>query len=65
VRPRAPGDTFTAAADSGAALRDEAGAVIGLLWGADARGYGLACPIAPVLRLLHVRLAGVEFTGAQ
>lgn len=64
VRPVAPGDSFTGDGDSGAVLRNADGAVVGLLWGADARGYGLACPIAPVLSVLHVCLARVEPTGA-
>lgn len=62
VRPLIPADTFTADGDSGAALQDQEGHVVGLLWGADARGYGLACPIAPVLRVLHVSLARFQST---
>ena len=65
VRPCTPGEVFTARGDSGAVLRNEDGAVVGLLWGADARGYGLACPIAPVLRVLHVGLARFEPTGVS
>ncbi len=56
VEPLEPGERFTGVGDSGAALCDESGAVLGLLWGADARGYGLVCPIAPVLHVLHIRL---------
>jgi hypothetical protein len=65
VRPLRPGETFTANGDSGAVLRNHDGVVVGLLWGADARGYGLACPIAPVLRILHVCLARLESTGVS
>jgi len=65
VRPLAPGDTFTADGDSGAALLNGNGFVVGLLWGADARGYGLACPIAPVLRVLHVRLVRFQPEGGS
>jgi hypothetical protein len=65
VRPLVHADTFTADGDSGAALQDREGHVVGLLWGADARGYGLACPIAPVLRVLHVCLARFQPTRAS
>lgn len=65
VRPLARGGEFMANGDSGAALRNRDGLVVGLLWGADARGYGLACPIAPVLRVLHVRLARFQLTGVS
>ncbi|MCP3994237.1 MAG: hypothetical protein GY722_04105 [bacterium] len=57
VRPVVPGGMFSTDGDSGAVLRDVDGAVVGLLWGVDARGFGLACPIAPVLWILHLRLA--------
>lgn len=57
ARPVVPGDIFSASGDSGAVLRSADGAVIGLLWGVDARGFGLACPIAPVLWVLHLYLA--------
>lgn len=65
VRPLAPADAFTADGDSGAALQNQEGHVVGLLWGADALGYGLACPIAPVLHVLHVCLARFQPTGAS
>jgi len=64
VEPRVPGARFTGVGDSGAALCDETGAVRGLLWGADPRGYGLACPIAPVLYVLHIRLVRLVQEGA-
>lgn len=60
VRPRAAGDVFSADGDSGAVLRNADGAVVGLLWGVDARGFGLACPIAPVLWVLQLRLVQFE-----
>ena len=47
---------FTGPGDSGAALRDARGAVAGILWGVNARGESVACPIAPVLHLLQLRL---------
>jgi len=34
-------------------LRGPSGAIVGLAWGVNARGDTLACPIAPVLQLLH------------
>ena len=65
VRPSVPGSPFTADGDSGAVLRNRDGSIVGLLWGADPRGYGLACPIDPVLRVLHVCLARLEPAGAS
>lgn len=55
VRSATRGRPFSSAGDSGAALRDGSGAIVGLLWGATASGDGIACPIAPVLWVLHVR----------
>lgn len=55
VRSATRGQLFSAAGDSGAALRDGSGAIVGLLWGATAGGEGIACPVAPVLWVLHVR----------
>jgi hypothetical protein len=52
VRSRTSGG-FTADGDSGAALRDERGALVGLLWGVTPSGDGVACPIAPVLYVLN------------
>lgn len=65
VRPLTPGNAFTAEGDSGAALRNEDGAVVGLVWGVSASGDALACPIAPVLWLLNIRLARVVSSGAN
>lgn len=59
VRSAARGSPFSAEGDSGAVLRNECGAVVGLLWGANTRGDGIACPIAPVLYVLNIRLARV------
>ena len=67
--PRAPridpARPFNTAGDSGAALRNERGAVVGLVWGRSADGGALACPIAPVLRVLHVQLARMIESGAR
>jgi len=57
VRSSADRRPFSAAGDSGAALRDSGGAVLGLLWGVTPRGDGVACPIAAVLHVLHLRVA--------
>lgn len=50
------GSPFSAEGDSGAAVRDEQGRVIGLLWGANHRGQSVACPIAPILDVLRLEL---------
>lgn len=61
VDSRDPGLNFSAPGDSGAALLDEHGRILGLLWGSNASGQGVACPIAPVLDYLAVTL----FAAAQ
>ena len=60
IRGLEPGERFSAEGDSGAALCDAHGAVVGLLWGVTPRGDALVCPIAPVLYLLQLSLARVE-----
>jgi endonuclease G len=65
VRAENPAAPFSAAGDSGAALRNEDGAVIGLIWGRSTNGGALACPIAPVLWVLHVQLARVAESGTR
>lgn len=60
IRSLVPGRAFNLPGDSGAALRNEAGAVIGLVWGFSASGDALACPIAPVLWVLNIELAGLQ-----
>ena len=57
VGTRTPGRPFSQPGDSGAILRNEQGAAIGLLWGYSASGDALACPIAPVLWVLDIELA--------
>jgi len=47
---------FSAPGDSGAAVVDGEGRLVGLLWGCNGHGAGLACPIAPVLACLEVAL---------
>jgi hypothetical protein len=56
VRSLTPSRAFSSEGDSGAVLRNVHGAVVGLLWGANTRGDGVACPIAPVLYVLNIRL---------
>jgi len=48
---------FSAEGDSGAVLRDQAGRLVGLLWGVNARGESIASPIAPVLWVLGIHPA--------
>lgn len=57
VRSLTPGRVFSAEGDSGAVLRNGRGAIAGLLWGTNSQGDGIACPITPVLWVLHIRLA--------
>jgi len=55
VDPANPAVDFSAPGDSGAALLDGAGRMVGLVWGATRDGQGIACPIAPVLEYLRRR----------
>jgi hypothetical protein len=48
---------FSAPGDSGAAVLDERRRIVGLLWGSNANGQGIACPIDPVLECLGVTLS--------
>lgn len=65
VRSSVRGQPFTRGGDSGAALRNAHGMIVGLLWGTTPRGDGIACPIAPVLDILHVRAADVQPVGVS
>lgn len=57
IRPDGDDDEcFSGAGDSGAAVIDEDGGVVGLLWGSNAAGEGIACPLRPVLDHLDVEL---------
>jgi len=58
VDSRTVGMNFAAPGDSGAPLVDERGRIVGMLWGSNANGQGIACPIAPVLNCLRVSLGG-------
>jgi hypothetical protein len=56
VRPIHPRSVFCAEGDSGAALTNGEHQMVGLLWGTNSRGEGVACHIGPVLRTLHICL---------
>lgn len=45
---------FSGPGDSGALLLDDRGRMLGLLWGSNTGGQGIACPIMPVLDCLGV-----------
>jgi hypothetical protein len=51
---------FSRLGDSGAVIRDESGCVVGLLWGSNARGEGVACHIGPVASELGIRFGTTE-----
>jgi hypothetical protein len=53
---RAGSGPFCAEGDSGALLVNERGRAVGLLWGVNSRGEGVACPIAPVLYAMNITL---------
>lgn len=45
---------FSAAGDSGAVIFNKDNQAVGLLWGTNCWGEGVACPIAPVLSVLNI-----------
>ena len=49
-------EAFSRMGDSGAVIRDGASCVVGLLWGSNSRGEGIACHIGPVVSELGIRL---------
>lgn len=55
IRGLVPNRHFSGAGDSGAVVRDEADAIIGLIWGVNGAGDTIVCPIAPILWGLHCR----------
>ena len=63
VRAAARGRRFSAEGDSGSALRDSDGRIVGLIWGVTPGGESLACPIEPVLDVLHVTPALLWASG--
>ncbi len=48
------GLAFSAGGDSGAIIFNRDNKAVGLLWGTNCRGEGVACPIAPVLSVLNI-----------
>ena len=60
VRSATRAGAFCVPGDSGAAVRNDRGEIVGVLCGVTAGGDGIACPIAPVLDVLHLRIARVD-----
>ena len=56
VDSRDPELNFSGQGDSGSALLNAEGCIVGLVWGASMHGQGIACPIEPVLDCLSVSL---------
>jgi len=56
IRGSDPDLGFSVDGDSGAAVLDDQGRVLGVLWGSNALGDGVAAPIAPILDHLQVTL---------
>jgi hypothetical protein len=56
IRPTEGYSAFSAEGDSGALIIDDANQVVGLLWGTNCRGEGVACHIAPVLLAMNIKL---------
>jgi len=56
VRSINPEAVFCAEGDSGSIIVNAMGKAVGLLWGANGRGEGVACPIAAVLSALDITL---------
>lgn len=51
---------FAAEGDSGSLIVTESNKAVGLLWGANTRGEGVACPIAPVLYAMNITLTAAR-----
>jgi hypothetical protein len=47
---------FAAEGDSGSIIVSDSKKALGLLWGTNTRGEGVACPIAPVLHAMNITL---------
>lgn len=56
IRSLEHGQPFAAEGDSGALVVNENGQAVGLLWGVNSQGSGLASPIAAVLQAMHITL---------
>ena len=57
IRPREGHCAFSAEGDSGSIVVDCSNRAVGLLWGTNVRGEGVASPIAPVLYAMNIALA--------
>jgi hypothetical protein len=55
IRSTTRASRFSTEGDSGAVVRNARGAIVGLLWGTSVGGDAVACHIAPVLHVLHLR----------
>jgi hypothetical protein len=60
VRPMVAGEPFSVEGDSGAVLRDQDGAAVGLVWGATPAGETIASPLGPVLDVLGIDLVRLQ-----
>jgi len=60
ISPLTPGTPFSVPGDSGALLLNEEDNVIGLLWGCNAKGEGIACHILPVLEALQIKIEEIK-----
>jgi hypothetical protein len=54
IRPTSRFERFAQDGDSGSVICDDDGRALGLLWGSDDAGEGVACPMGPVLQELNV-----------
>jgi hypothetical protein len=54
ICPIKPSSRFAGDGDSGSLVWDQAGRVVGLLWGADGSGQGIASPIGPISEELGI-----------
>lgn len=50
-------EAFAAEGDSGSIIVSDSQKAVGLLWGTNTRGEGVACPIAPVIHALNITLS--------
>jgi len=55
IKPLNSASKFSLPGDSGAVVLDEQNRIVGLLWGSNASGEGIACHIGPVIQELGLR----------
>lgn len=65
ISPQEPYPAFSREGDSGSVLLNDQNRVVGLLWGCNANGEGVACHIAPVLKALKVNIERPPFLFFQ